>query len=281
MLAVVEVPPAEDRDEMEEDVESEGPTDESYEPSSDEADIYEVDSREQLSTISTITVDPATTSQQLLTPRVTPRPLATVSGSTVPGPPLTILNELLKIDLDLQQQEKKRDAIHWKLLELQEALRNIERKIPEVEAAFQEAEAAVISSNTHRLTSIVGSGLSMELYNAYQDFCESLHPEFGLRDGFSITCDQHHNDSYFEYDPELHIFKDIFEEIVEMDNSAMDYTSCNFRCETSREPVSRYRPEELEDVVNFWPIRCPEPRSGLETTWGEQYVSPSNVPRSH
>ena len=270
VCTVVEVTAEERGDEEEEDIESVDAADESYELSSDDEDLYESgsddedsyesDSGETLNADVNVAEQPAMVGQQSSTPQVNPLPRAEINH---PSPAPMILDQLLAKDLELKRQEKERDTSHWRLLELQEALRNIEREISVAEAAFQVAEAAVISRNTERLADIIASGLSVELCEAYQDFCESLHPEFGLRDGFSITCFQPHSGSYFDYDPELSIFKEHVE---------MDYSTCNFRCEAWKKPVSCCRPLEIEDFLEFWPIRCPEPRTGLETTWGEQYV---------
>jgi hypothetical protein len=185
---------------------------------------------------------------------------------TRPKPTPKTLDELRKADLEVQSHEKLRDKRHWKVMELHEARRQIEIEISEAETDLQAAEAVVIEKQTNKLADMISSGLSTELFDVYKDFCESLHPEYGLRDGFSITCTQQHNGSYFQYDPTFRIFKE---------NVEMDYTNCNFRCEAGKEQVSwaSSRRGEVDDIVVFWPIRCPEPRTGLETTWGEQYVS--------
>jgi len=268
-----EVPPAESQDGLDESMESEYSSDEAYEPSSDEEDLNETDSGKKLNAAANVAMNIVMV-QHTATSQLTTQPPVTAISSVSQSSPSTILSQVLTTDLELKEQEKKRDASQWKLLELQEALRNMELHIVDAEAAFQEAEAAVISRNTTKLTKIVGSGLSVELFEAYQDFRESLQPEFGMRDGFSITCYHAHKGSYIDYDPEFLIFKDSVE---------LDYNSCNFRCEPGKEPISRYHPKELVDVVHFWPLRCPEPRTGLETTWGEQYVSrvgSSSIPTS-
>ncbi|PMD19643.1 hypothetical protein NA56DRAFT_646968 [Hyaloscypha hepaticicola] len=243
VLTVVEVP-AEDRvNEVGEDMVSDDSADESYKATSDEESLAESDSEQMRYIVENV-----------------------AEQSEAPVPPLeeTALDRLLGADAKVKQGEKKRDASHWRLLELQEILRNTEREISEAEEAFQAISADLNNSQTERIAQITASGLSVELYESYRDFCESLHPEFGLREGLSITCDQPHNGSYFHYDPELYLFKE---------NVEMDYSTCNFRCEAGKEPAlwSRSRDGQFDDVVNFWPIKSPEPRIGFEKTWGEQY----------
>ena len=47
----------------------------------------------------------------------------------------------------------------------------------------------------------------------------------------------------------------------------------NFRCEASVSVVRELDgSERTEQIVEFWPIHQIEPRSGVEVTWGEQYV---------
>lgn len=64
-----------------------------------------------------------------------------------------------------------------------------------------------------RLDAVKASGLSAELMEAYNAFCESVNGPGGSqpRDGFSILCDQQHDGSYFEHDPEFRAFKEFLE----------------------------------------------------------------------
>lgn len=109
------------------------------------------------------------------------------------------------------------------------------------------------------------AGISQQLFDAYEEFCTSLEPEFGQRGGFSITCfgQQKKIKKYTRYDPQYELFKQ---------NVEMPYAYCNFRCEPSSVP-SLTEEDTEEDIVEFWPIPSPEPRSGRELTWGDQYVS--------
>ena len=165
------------------------------------------------------------------------------------------LDELQKAVIGQKRLEEVRDHRLWQLAELQEALRHIQSQIPQAEEDIQTAEASLIARQTDSIANIVASGISTELFQAYEDFCEDLHPEYGLRDGFSILCDQAHFGSYYGYDPVFQIFKD---------NVETDYETCNFRCEAKL--------ERNENIIEFWPIQCPEPRTGSEITWGQQYV---------
>lgn len=53
------------------------------------------------------------------------------------------------------------------------------------------------------------------------------------------------------------------------------YNARNYRCEAS---VSRVGTPWEEQIVEFWPLHRIEPRSGVEVTWGEQYVRPLIFP---
>jgi hypothetical protein len=52
------------------------------------------------------------------------------------------------------------------------------------------------------------------------------------------------------------------------------WTNRNFRCEASVSVVREFDgSERTEQIVEFWPLPQIESRSGVEVTWGEQYVS--------
>jgi hypothetical protein len=172
------------------------------------------------------------------------------------------------------------DNLRWKLLELEEAKKKIDLLITLRSAQLEAAEKSKVAAEESFETQLEHSGISQELYNAYQAFCDSLDPEFGQRGGFSITCDANHLESYPEYDPEFAIFKEFVE---------MPYTQCNFRCEASEESARKRTFNEKTNkwdwqpatdfVVEFWPVKSPEPVNGTESAWGEQYVSlPSHFP---
>jgi hypothetical protein len=166
------------------------------------------------------------------------------------------------------------DNLRWKLLELEEAKKKIDLLITLRSAQLEAAESAKEAAEETFETQLQHSGISQELYNAYQAFCDSLDPEFGQRGGFSITCDADHQGSYPGYDAEFAIFKECVE---------IPYTQCNFRCEASKENSRKWILKDektqqrgwvpsIDSVVEFWPIKSPEPMNGTESTWGEQYV---------
>jgi hypothetical protein len=166
------------------------------------------------------------------------------------------------------------DNLRWKLLELEEAKNKIGLLIKIREAQLQAAETSKEAAEENFETHLEHSGISRELYQAYQAFCDSLDPEFGQRGGFSITCDADHKGLYPEYDPGFLVFKECIE---------TSYTQCNFRCEASKEYASIRTLDKKTNqmgwqpgwnfVVEFWPIKPPEPLMGTESTWGDQYVS--------
>lgn len=135
-------------------------------------------------------------------------------------------------------------------------------------------------------------GISNELWKEYKAFCESLEPRFGSRNGWSVTCFSNHHGCYVKWDPTLELF---------VGSAEMSLTNCNFRCEAVRYipkqktlvtdprtgitfsadmdtdhdlPPGTFQDGQQEEyVVQFWPVPAPEPRTGTEKTWGEQYVS--------
>jgi hypothetical protein len=195
---------------------------------------------------------------------------ATMGDETpAPAPQRRNLSELHKQQTALSRCMENRDRTLWHLKSIQEQIRQLELELPIAEAALEQTEESVEAKQSQNEAELQASGISTELFEAYQDFCESLHPEFGLREGFSIECNAPHNDSYVQYDPEFEIFKDCVE---------IPYNNCNFRCEASslRVPEFPSRPLAYRSVavVEFYPIKCPEGLNG-EVTWGELYVSQS------
>jgi hypothetical protein len=135
---------------------------------------------------------------------------------------------------------------------------------------LQEAESDFAKGEENRKTaaakyesSLQACGISLELLQEYDAFCESLHPEFGLRSGFSITCYGPHDGNYITYDPTFNIFKDCVE---------MPHKEYNWRCEAST--TNTHIPE---DIVDFFPIARPEPLTGVEISWGDRFVSFRNL----
>jgi len=152
------------------------------------------------------------------------------------------------------------DRLRWNLLSLEETKRRTELKIVELRARIEEFEKLKISKEEKFISILENSGIFRSLYEEYEAFCESLNPLFDQRGGFSVTCHALHNGSYVEYDPEFLIFKECIE---------MPYNCCNFRCEAGPEKANGYE-------VEFWSIKPPEPLTGEESTWGEQYVRNPN-----
>jgi hypothetical protein len=157
-----------------------------------------------------------------------------------------------------------RDQQLWRQKELQESLRQIQRELLEVETNLEITEDEIQDEQGIQLCRFTASGLSPSLFEAYQNFCESLQPEHGLRDGFSIACHLSHNGSYVLYDPEFELFKRFVE---------MDYSSCNFRCEAKAVDTVIDACLGGDRIVEFWPVSAPEPIAGGEETWGQVYVS--------
>ncbi|TVY81086.1 hypothetical protein LSUE1_G003165 [Lachnellula suecica] len=153
--------------------------------------------------------------------------------------------------------QSKSDRYRWSLLELEEQKKRIEDEILRTQKSLTEAEQQEQQAQEDFTSSLEASGISQELYDAYEAFCESLNPEFGQRGGFSVTCNtppQGTCHSYVEYDPEFALFKEYVD---------IPYESCNFRCEAGRIGEDHF--------VEFWPIKAPEPLTGSEATWEEQY----------
>ncbi|KUJ22702.1 uncharacterized protein LY89DRAFT_777755 [Mollisia scopiformis] len=169
----------------------------------------------------------------------------------------------------------------WSVLELEEMKKRIEQQLIAAEAKVEEAIVDMNEKEEEFSSILTKSGISQELYKAYEAFCTSLDPEFGQRGGFSITCSSNHGNCYTKYDPEFALFKEHIE---------TPYDHYNFRCGASvfkhnarshtsggiiicDEPTATCKKlhDPGEYVVEFWPIKCPEPVTGIESTWGEQY----------
>lgn len=160
-------------------------------------------------------------------------------------------------------REKQSDAIRWKILELEEQKRHIEQELPLLEQELDAAETLREEKKQELASILETSGISPQLHEAYEAFCESLIPEFGQRGGFSITCEGKHEGSYIKYDPKFELFK----EFIELPETI--YKGYNYRCEAS--VTSDWR--ETNDIVEFWPLKPPVLINGAGSTWGDQYVS--------
>lgn len=64
------------------------------------------------------------------------------------------------------------------------------------------------------------------------------------------------------------MFKDAVEEDFEM-----PYSDCNYRAEASVVPGRRlpFSEGNMDNIFEFWPLKCPEPLSDDVKTWGDQY----------
>jgi len=164
------------------------------------------------------------------------------------------------------------DVIRCNILGLQEKQGRIQQELEDMYLALKTAEAKKHSADNILTAHFAAAGISPELYDAYEAFCDSLDPECGQRGGFDITCYRDHEGTYIRYEPGLALFKQSLE---------TPYSTCNFRSEASVEEAW-WGPggpaKEYVYVVEFWPLKSPEPLHGTATTWGEQYVGSLSVP---
>lgn len=167
---------------------------------------------------------------------------------------------LFKIESVLNSEENKVD-------ELEEWMEKIQAKLEGAKERREKAENIIQKASDAFSRACGEAGISNDLWEEYEAFCESLEPKFGNRGGWSVTCFENHNGSYVQWDPDLDLF---------MESSDMPLGSCNFRCEATtveHEGIPEY-------VVEFWPLAKPEPRSETAKTWKQQYVS-SHLCRSY
>jgi hypothetical protein len=164
-------------------------------------------------------------------------------AAEMPLPEARTFSELRRfVTKDLVGTENKEHArLRWEQLALEEQKRRIEEEMLEVEKKLAASEIAMNAKENEMRATLEASGISFELFQEYESFCESLEPKFGQREGFSITCDADHSGSYILYDPQFELFKEFVE---------MPLNACNFRCEASiYTSVNEY-----ENIVEFWPI---------------------------
>ncbi|KAI0101503.1 hypothetical protein GGR51DRAFT_330816 [Nemania sp. FL0031] len=148
------------------------------------------------------------------------------------------------------------ERAHWRILELVEVKETVERELQEAAKHYKSLKKEVSTGRQNFRHKAETLGISKELWDAYEAFCESMEPQFGSEEGFSIICDKGHGGSYVEYDPELLFYKQF---------SERDWRQHNFRCEASK---SR--------LVEFWPVPSValplfESDIGEDDTWGEEY----------
>jgi len=91
-----------------------------------------------------------------------------------------------------QSYEKAR----WRILELEEIKRAVEREMAEAEDARDSISKELDADRAEFAKKREELGISMELWDEYMAFCESLEPEPGTVTGWSITCDENHKNSY-------------------------------------------------------------------------------------
>lgn len=181
-------------------------------------------------------------------------------------PTFTSLNDLLSshnapgrglYKIEQVVKEKRRKAA-----ELKEDIRCLQAQLDVVSELRDEARTVMLRACVSFSDARGAAGISNELWAEYEAFCESLEPKHSSRDGWSVTCFQNHNNSYFQWDPSLDLFKDTAE---------MSLGDFNFRCEAAT--VNKNGGTEY--VVEFWPLDRLEPRKGTAKTWEQQYVSRS------
>lgn len=167
-------------------------------------------------------------------------------------------------DIEVQLQNENAE-----LKDLRTEKRRIKKLLKEAEQRYQATHEKLDTSMRAFQALQYQASISEDLWEEYEAFCESLEPRFGSRGGWSITCFTDHQGSYLQYDPHLMIF---------LRTAEIPLHNCNFRCEASTVGPSAAQMAlpncpDKEYVVEFWPIASLEPRTGSETTWGEQYVS--------
>ena len=119
-----------------------------------------------------------------------------IHGPTIPQSPKKTFAQLQEQCYQLLYQEywgphkisleRGCDNIRWKLLELEEMKKRIDEDIASYEEWLGNAEKEKAAAEDKVEAIFEHSGISMELYTAYEAFCESLDPQYGQREGFSI-----------------------------------------------------------------------------------------------
>jgi hypothetical protein len=158
---------------------------------------------------------------------------------------------------------KERDDERSWIMTCKKAVREAQLDLQKAESDFAKSEENCEAAAAKYEASLQAAGISTELLKEYEAFCDSLHPDFGLRSGFSITCYGQHGGNYITYDPTFSTFKECVE---------IPYKEYNWRGEAST--TNSHTPE---DIVEFFPIASPEPLTGTEASWGEQFVSCSQL----
>ena len=150
-------------------------------------------------------------SQDVQAPVISEHQDTAMANNVSPSP--KSLAELLKADFLTRAYKKSREFYYERVEGLREAKETIELEVAHAEEELQIFDDEMKKREIDRLDAVKASGLSTELMEAYNAFCESLIGPGGSQpqDGFSILCDQPHGGSYFEYDPEFKFFKEFVE----------------------------------------------------------------------
>ncbi|GAP91890.2 hypothetical protein SAMD00023353_7500070 [Rosellinia necatrix] len=145
----------------------------------------------------------------------------------------------------------------WRVLELEEMQRGVQRELKEAIAHRESLSKELDADSLDFSQGIVSVGISVNLWNEYLTFCDSMEPEFGSTDGWSLACDGNHGGSYVNYDPGFALFKEY---------SETSWEKQNFRCEASGSVD-----------VEFWPVLYPSADIKDATTWGDLYPALYNL----
>ncbi|KAI0411115.1 hypothetical protein F5X98DRAFT_357922 [Xylaria grammica] len=162
--------------------------------------------------------------------------------------------------------KQSHDRAKCRVLELEEIKRMVGRELAKAvreEESFGKKLDSKYEGTRRRAERL---GISMQLWDEYQAFCESMEPEFGSTKGWSITCDVDHQGSYVKYDPEFTLFKEHCEP---------PWNQLNFRCEATvtenPAPGFLHQATPKNEVVEFWPVVYPSLDTDYEWTWGDLY----------
>jgi hypothetical protein len=113
---------------------------------------------------------------------------AKLEGKTAsPAVPET-LGDTQELALLQSWLREERDDERSRILACKKAVRDAQLDLQKAESDFAKAEENREAAAAKYEASLQAVGISAELLKEYEAFCESLHPEFGLRSGFSITC---------------------------------------------------------------------------------------------
>ncbi|KAI0396034.1 hypothetical protein F5Y17DRAFT_456356 [Xylariaceae sp. FL0594] len=88
------------------------------------------------------------------------------------------------------------ERAQWRLLELEEMKRAVEREIAGAEEARDNLSVILAEEGAKFAREREELDISTELWDEYTAFCESMEPEPGSVTGRSIECAENHNDSY-------------------------------------------------------------------------------------